>query len=103
MSSPEVPKALPSISHNSKLSYYDKLAQTNKEAKASVVAVGVIIVVWLVGGFGLSGIDVEIAHTPLWVVVGCGATWICAIGAAVVLARSVFVDFDLDDPTDTHE
>lgn len=38
-------------------SYRDKLAQTNREAKATAAALAVIVAVWLVGGFGLAGFD----------------------------------------------
>ena len=72
-------------------SYCGKMRQANKEARATVIAV------WLVGGFGLAGPDIQVFHTPLWIIGGCVAPWIAAIVAAVVLSRRVFVDFDLDD------
>lgn len=78
-------------------SYCDKMRQANKEARATVIALACIIVVWLVGGFGLAGSDIQVFHTPLWVIGGCMVPWIAAIVAAVVLSRRVFVDFDLDD------
>lgn len=77
--------------------YCDKMRQANKEARATVIALACIIIVWLVGGFGLAGTDIEVFHTPLWIIGGCVAPWIAAIVAAVVLSRRVFVDFDLDD------
>ena len=46
-------------------SYRDKLAQTNREAKATAAALAVIVAVWLVGGFGLAGFDVQLFGTPL--------------------------------------
>ena len=73
------------------------MRQANKEARATVIALACIIIVWLVGGFGLAGIDIQVFHTPLWIIGGCVAPWIAAIVAAVVLSRRVFVDFDLDD------
>lgn len=79
------------------LSYKQKHAQANREAAATVVALGVTIVVWMVCGFGLSGLDVTVFHTPLWVVGGTIGTWICAIVVSVVLAKCVFTDFDLND------
>ncbi len=78
-------------------SYCGKIRQANKEARATVIALACIIVVWLVGGFGLAGSDIQVFHTPLWIIGGCVAPWIAAIVAAVVLSRRVFVDFDLDD------
>ena len=79
------------------LSYKEKLEQANREALATVVGLIVTIVVWVVCGFGLAGLDIQVFHTPLWVVGGTLGTWVCAIIVAVVLARRVFADFDLDD------
>lgn len=73
------------------------MRQANKEARATVAALACIIVVWLVGGFGLAGADIWVFHTPLWVIGGCVAPWIAAVVAAVVLSRRVFADFDLDE------
>lgn len=73
------------------------MRQANKEARATVAALACIIVVWLVGGFGLVGTDIWVFHTPLWVIGGCVAPWIAAVVATVVLSRRVFADFDLDE------
>lgn len=73
------------------------MRQANKEARATVAALACIIVVWLMGGFGLAGTDIWVFHTPLWVIGGCVAPWIAAVVAAVVLGRRVFADFDLDE------
>ena len=78
-------------------SYRDKLVQTNREAKATVVALAVVVAVRLVGGFGLAGTGVQVFSTPLWIIVGCVGTWVVAVIAAVVLTRCVFADFSLDD------
>ena len=72
--------------------YAQAMRQANKEARATVAALACIIVVWLVGGFGLAGIDIWVFHTPLWVIGGCVAPWIAAVVAAVVLSRRVFAD-----------
>lgn len=79
------------------LTYKQKHEQANREAVATVVALAVTIVVWIACGFGLAGLDVQVFHTPLWVVGGTIGTWICAIVVSVVLAKKVFVGFDLDD------
>ena len=79
------------------LSYKEKHEQANREALAAVGALAVTIVVWAVCGFGLAGLDVQVFHTPLWVVGGTIGTWICSIVVTVVLARRFFRDFDLDD------
>ena len=77
------------------------MRQANKEARATVIALVCIIVVCHIAGSGLAGTDIQVFHTPLWIIGGCVAPWVAAIVAAVVLSRRVFVDFDLDDdPTD---
>ena len=77
--------------------YREKMAQANREAKATVVALAIVVVVWIAAGFGLSAFDVEVFGTPIWVFGGTLGTWIAAIVAAVVLGRRVFADFDLDE------
>ena len=77
--------------------YAQAMRQANKETRATVAALACIIVVWLVGGFGLAGTDIWVFHTPLWVIGGCVAPWVAAVVAAVVLSRRVFADFDLDE------
>lgn len=79
------------------LTYKQKLEQANREAIATVVGLVVTIVVWIVCGFGLAGLDVQVFHTPLWVVGGTIGTWVCSIIVAVVLAKRFFVGFELDD------
>lgn len=77
--------------------YESAMRQANREAKTTVVALAAIVVVWIVGGFGLMNTGIEIFHTPLWVFGGCVMPWIAAVVAAVVLSRRVFRDFDLDE------
>ena len=79
------------------LTYKQKHELANREAAATVVALAVTIAVWIACGFGLSGLDITVFHTPLWVVGGTIGTWACAIVVAVVLAKRVFADFALDD------
>ena len=85
------------VSQSEIRTYGQAMRQANKEARATVAALACIIVVWLVGGFGLAGTDIWVFHTPLWVIGGCVAPWIAAVVAAVVLSRRVFADFDLDE------
>ena len=79
------------------LTYKQKHEQATREAVATVVALAITIAVWVVCGFGLSGLDVTVFHTPLWVVGGTIGTWICSIVVVVVLAKKFFVGFDLDE------
>ena len=85
------------------LSYKEKLQQANREAVATVGALVVTILVWIVCGFGLANLDVYVFHTPLWVIGGTLGTWVCAIIVAVVLSRRFFVDFSLDDESEGTE
>ena len=82
---------------NKQWTYREKMAQANREAKATIVALAVVVAVWIVGGFGLSACDIEVFNTPIWVFGGTLGTWVAAMVAAVVLGRRVFADFDLDD------
>lgn len=77
--------------------YSEKLAQASREAKATVVALIATIAVWSLLGFGLAGLDVQVFHTPLWVVGGTLGTWLFAIAVCVFLEKRVFADFDLDE------
>ena len=59
-------------------------------------ALAFVVVVWLVCGFGLAGLDIRVFQVPLWVVGGLFGTWLAAIVCSVVLARA-FKDFSLED------
>ena len=50
--------------------YRERMSQANKEAKVTLVGVAIVIVCWLLFGFGLYGVDIEIFSTPLWIVMG---------------------------------
>ena len=80
-----------------KPTYAEKMRQANREAKATVVALLLTIVVWAALGFGLAGTGIELFHTPLWVIGGTVGTWVFAIIVAVFLSRRVIADVDLDD------
>lgn len=77
--------------------YYEKMRQASREARATLVALACTIVVWTVLGFGLSGCGASVFHTPVWVVGGTVGTWLFAIGVAVFLGRRVIADVDLDE------
>lgn len=84
------------------LTYKQKHEQANREAFATVIGLVATIVVWTLCGFGLSTFDITVFHTPLWVIGGTLGTWVFSIVVAVVLAKRVFKDFDLDDTTSEH-
>ena len=79
------------------MKYADKMRQANREAKATVIALVLTVVVWAVLGFGLAGTGIEIFHTPLWVIGGTVGTWLFAIAVAVFFSRRVIADVNLDD------
>lgn len=77
--------------------YGAKLRQCNKEALITIVALAATVVVWAVCGFGLAGIDAKVMGVPVWVVSGCVGTWVFAIIVSVILAKSFFKDFDVEE------
>ena len=77
--------------------YRERMSQANKEAKVTLVGVAIVIVCWLLFGFGLYGVDIEIFSTPLWIVMGCLGTWIVAMIVSVILATKVIEDCPLDE------
>ena len=77
--------------------YREKMTQANREAKATLVVLALTVIVWIALGFGLSGLDIQLFHTPIWVFGGTIGVWIFSIIAVVVLRTCVFQDFDLGD------
>ena len=77
--------------------YRERMSQANKEAKVTLVGVAIVIVCWLLFGFGLYGVDIEIFSTPLWIVMGCLGTLIVAMIVSVILATKVIEDCPLDE------
>jgi uncharacterized membrane protein YhdT len=79
------------------MTYKEKLAQANREARAAVIGLVLTIIVWIICGFGVSQFDVEVFNTPLWVLTGTFGTWIFAVIVSVVMAKRVFKDVGFDD------
>ena len=75
----------------------EKFVQANREAKATWIALALVILFWYVAGFGLENSTVEFFHTPIWVIGGCIGTWLFAVLVCWVLVRFIFKDFDLED------
>jgi len=82
-----------------KMSYKEKFIQMNKEAKATWIVAGIIIVFWFISGFGVYELAPEatIFFMPAWFVLSCFGSWILSIVLVVYLVKKVFKDFDLDD------
>ncbi len=83
--------------------YREKMQQATREAKATLVGLVLTVLVWIALGFGLSGLDVELFSTPLWVIGGTVGVWLFSIILVVVLRTCVFQDFDLGDEKDEGE
>lgn len=77
--------------------YAQKMAQATREAKATAIALAVIVIAWIALGFGLAGSDLRLFHLPIWVVGGTLGVLIVSVIVAAVLRYAVFADFDLDD------
>lgn len=77
--------------------YAQKMRRADKEALYSVGALAIIIVAWIIGGIGLSGLDIEVASTPIWIIGGTVGTWLVSVIIAVVFAKRVFANFSLED------
>lgn len=80
-----------------KPTYAEKMRQANREAKATLVGLAVVVAAWVALGFGVAGTGVEVLHTPLWVITGTVGTWIVAIVVAAVMSNRVIADVDLDE------
>lgn len=83
--------------------YREKMQQATREAKATLVGLVLTVLVWIALGFGLSGLDIELFSTPLWVIGGTVGVWLFSIILVVVLRTCVFQDFDLGDEKDAGE
>lgn len=81
----------------------EKFQQMKKEAKATVVVLVLIVLFWMVAGFGVDRLHITVGYTPLWVITGCIGTWLFSIGAVIWLVKKVFQDFDLDDGEEADE
>lgn len=81
----------------------DKYRQIKKEAGACLIALIVLIIFWTVAGFGVSHLNINVYHTPLWAITGCIGTWIFSIIMVVWMVKKVFKDFDLDDEDENNE
>lgn len=75
----------------------EKFKQINKEAKATILVLVLIILFWTVSGIGVSRFNLTIFHTPLWIITGCIGTWLFSIAAVIWLVKKVFRDFDLEE------
>ncbi len=75
----------------------EKFQQINKEAKATLLVLLLVILFWTISGIGVSRLNITIFHTPLWAITGCIGTWLFSIVAVWVLVKKVFKNFDLEE------
>ena len=86
-----------------KMTDYEKHKQMVKEAKATVLLIG-IVALWHIGfGFLLNGIDVLICGMPLWFFVSTVGAFVISVVGVIILLKFVFVDFDLGDESTEDE
>lgn len=78
---------------------WEKYRQVRKEAGATGVFLAVLIVFWLVAGFGVYAFaaDVRVLYIPLWAVLGTFGVWLFAICGVRLLLSAVFRDMDLKE------
>ena len=79
------------------MQYKDKLKQANREAKAACIGLCGTIIVWALCGFGVSCFNMEICSVPLWIITGCGGTFLFAVGVSLWMACFVMKDVGLED------
>ena len=75
----------------------EKFRRANHEAKVTCFATLAVIVFWILAGFGLSGLDISLFDTPIWILGGCIGTWLFAVVVAFWLAEHVIQDVDLQE------
>lgn len=75
----------------------EKFQQINKEAKATLLVLLLVVLFWTIAGIGVSRLNITIFYTPLWAITGCIGTWIFSVLAVWVLVKKVFKNFDLEE------
>lgn len=79
------------------MSLKEKYRQIKKEAAVCVIGLIVLIIFWIVAGFGVSRLDITVYHTPLWAITGCIGTWLFSVVMVVWMIKKVLKDFSLED------
>lgn len=79
------------------MSLKEKYRQIKKEAAVCVIGLIVLIIFWIVAGFGVSRLDITVYHMPLWAITGCIGTWLFSVAMVVWMIKKVFKDFSLED------
>ena len=79
-----------------KLTESEKFSLVRREAIYTGLALALLIIFWLIAGFGLANVDVKIFHLPLWAVAGSIGVWLFAICISYILSQKLFKDIELD-------
>ena len=75
----------------------EKYLQMRKEAGYTGLALLLLILFWLLAGFGAAQLDVTVFHLPLWTVTSSIGVWFMAILLVKILTKYVFRDMSLQD------
>ena len=79
------------------MSEFEKYQQICREARWTGAALLVLVVFWVVAGFGLAGLEGEIFGLPVWAVTSSIGVWFLAIVLVKLLTSFVFQDMELDE------
>lgn len=75
----------------------EKYLQIRREAMWTGITLVVLILFWLVAGFGLADVDMKLCGLPVWAVGGTIGVWFFAIVLVKLLTTAVFKDFPLEE------
>ena len=81
----------------------EKYGQVRREAIATGIVLLLLILFWLVAGFGLADAGIKVFHLPLWAVMGSIGVWFVAILLVRLLTKTVFRDMPLAGEEERHE
>lgn len=80
------------------MSELEKFRQVAREARWTFGALFVLIIFWLLAGFGLAGVEGEIFGLPIWAVTSSLGVWFFAIILVKLLTGCIFKDMELKSP-----
>lgn len=74
----------------------EKYLQIRREAMWTGITLVVLILFWLLAGFGMADSQLTVLGLPIWAVGGTFGVWIFAMILVKLLTTCIFKDFDLD-------
>ena len=75
----------------------EKYRQMRREAGFTGLALLLLILFWLVAGFGAAQLELKLFRLPLWAVTASVGVWLMAILLVKFLVKYVFQDMSLED------